>query len=203
MPEEFWSGTDGQQSSDAAPAEYWEKADLWPVGAASEINGGNKDDLHVVTQNSGLVELHPIVAIGPKANRATALTGYVVRTESANKILVDTRHGLIRRQYVANVTGYNQTTNEPDAWDASLDAGEPVYVDDSDALASGVTLSRSATNCNGDQNPVAGWIHYCQDDYIDTEFGGLHSAAGLPVTAADDETEYKELCIFLTPYSAQ
>jgi len=203
MPDEFYSGPNWQQSSDAEPVTYFEKADLWPVGAGSEINGGDKDDLHVVTQNSGLVELHPILAVGPKANRAVCATGVVVRTESANKILFDTRHGRICRQYVANVTGYNETTKDPDAWDASLEAGEPIYVDDSDALADGVTVSRSATNCNGDQNPVAGWIHYCQTDYIDTEFGGTHSTAGLPVTASSTATEYKELCIFLTPCSAQ
>jgi hypothetical protein len=195
MPDEFYSGTDWQQSSGPYCNRYFEEADLWPEGASSEIDGGNKDEL--APASSTQPELHPVLAIGAKANRPRNLTGVVVRSEDANKVLLNVAHCFVVRQYVANITSYSGGAGY--TFDSSLEAGDPVYVDDSGPLASGVTLSRAQTNESGSANPLAGWIFYCQDDYIDNGFGGLHTAAGLPHSASSTETEYVLTCVMLTP----
>jgi hypothetical protein len=195
MPNGFYSGTDWQQSSGPYCNRYFEEADLWPEGASSEIDGGNKDEL--APASSSQSELHPVLAIGAKANRPRNLTGVVIKSEDANKVLVNIAHCMVVRQYVANVRQYSG--GDPYAFDTSLEAGDPVYVDDSGPLASGVTLSRAMTNESSQANPLAGYIFYCQDDYVDTGFGGLHSSAGLPHSASSTELEYVLTCVLLTP----
>ena len=195
---DFYSGTDWQQSSGPFCNRYFEEADLWPEGAGSEIDTGDKDELEPASSTQA--ELHPVLAIGPKAIRPHNLTGVVVKVESADKVLVNIADCFVVRQYVANITAYSG--GSASAWDASMDAGEPVYVDDSGPLAAGVTLSRAATNESTQANPRAGYIYYCQDDYKDSGFGGLHTAAGLPHTASSTQTEYVLTCVLLTADSA-
>ena len=184
----FYSGTDWQQSSGPHCNRYYEAADLWPHGAGSEIDGGDKDVL--------AAGLHPVLAIGAKANRPCNLTGVVVDYVNANRVLVNVADCAIVRQYVANVTGYSG--GAANAWSSSIDAGDCVYVDDSGPLAAGVTLSLAQTNESGSANPKAGYVMYCQDDYDDSGFGGADMAGGgLPHTPSGTATEYTLMCIQL------
>lgn len=188
----FFSGTDWEQSSGPFCNRYYQLADLWPQGTGSmgEIAGGDKDIL--------AAGLHPVLAIGAKANRATNLTGVVVDYDGDQRVLMNVSHCMIVRQYVANITGY--TGSAANAWDSGIDACDPVYVDDSRALAAGVTLSRATTNESSQNNPLAGYVMYCQDDYDDTDFGGRNAyGGGLPHTPSATATEYTLMCILLTP----
>ncbi len=200
MPDEFYNGTDWEQSSGPLCPRYFEVADLWPVGTGlmGEVDGGDKDDLALASATQA--ELHPVLAIGAKAYRPKNQTGIVVKYESASKVLMNVAHCFIARQYVSNITAY--TTGAGSAWNASIDAGTPVYVDDSGPLSSGCTLSLAQTNESGSKNPLAGWVTYCQDDYVDSDFGGLHTTAGVPYTAAAATDEEVLMCVELTPYSA-
>ena len=197
MPDGFYSGTDWQQSSGPMCDRYFELADLWPqgTGAMGGVDGTDKDVL--------VAGLHPVLAIGAKANRGCNLTGVVVNYDHASRVNMNVAHCAIVRQYVANITGYNETTGEADAWATSVDAGDCVYVDDSGPLAAGVTLSRSATNESGSTNPKAGYVMYCQDDYDDSSVGGREQyGGGLPHSGlSSDSTEYFLACVLLTPDS--
>jgi hypothetical protein len=190
MPDGFMSGTENfwQQSSGPYCNRYFEAADLWPHGAESETDGGNKDVL--------AAGLHPVLAIGATANRPCNLTGIVVDYENANRVLVNVADCFITRQYVANVLTYSGAS--ANSWSSSIDAGQCVYVDDSGALASGVTLSLAPTNASGSTNPKAGYVMYCQDDYDDSDFGGADQAGGgLPHTPSGTATEYTLMCVML------
>ena len=189
----FFSGTDWQQSSGPMCNRYFELADLWPqgTGAMGEIDGGDKDIMAAGD--------HPVLAIGAKANRRENLTGVVVDYDGTNRVLMNVAHCAIVRQYVANITGYDQ--GAANAWATQADAGHPVYVDDSGPLAAGVTLSLSLTNESAQNNPKAGYIMYCQDDYDDSDYGGRDKyGGGLPHTGlSSTQTEYFLACILLTP----
>ena len=191
----FFSGTDWQQSSGPMCNRYFELADLWPQGTGSmgEIDGGDKDILAAGD--------HPVLAIGAKAGRRCNLTGVVVDYDGTHRVLMNVAGCDIVRQYVANITGYNETDGTADAWVASADAGVCVYVDDSGPLAAGVTLSLAQSNESGSLNPKAGYIMYCQDDYVDTDFGGASAAGGgLPHSGmSSTATEYFLTCVLLTP----
>lgn len=190
MPDGFMSGTDWQQSSGPQCNRYYELADLWPQGTGSmgEIDGGDKDIL--------AAGLHPVLAIGKKANRPCNLTGVVVNYVNANRVLLNVADCAIVRQYVANITGY--TGGDANAWSSNIDAGDCVYVDDSGPLAAGVTLSLAQTNESASANPKAGYVTYCQDDYDDSSFGGRDQhGGGLPHTPSGTATEYTLMCIQL------
>jgi hypothetical protein len=193
MTTAFYSGTDWQQSSGPTCPRFFELADLWPQGAGGEIDGGNKDVL--------AAGLHPVLAIGARANRPRNLTGVVIDYDDANRVNLSVSHCFIVRQYVANISGYNETSGAADAWVTSIDAGHPVFVDDSGPLAAGVTLSVAQTNESGSRNPQAGYVMYCQDDYDDSGFGGRDQAGGgLPHSGlSSDSTEYTLMCVLLTP----
>jgi len=195
MPDGFYSGTDWQQSSGPYCNRYFQLADLWPEGTNSEVGGGAKDVL--------AAGLHPILAIGAKANRSCNLTGVVVEYESAQRVLMNVSGCAIVRQYVVNITDYNETDGTAKTWVASYDAGDCVYVDDSDELPAGVTISGASANQSGSGNPKAGYVMYCQDDYDDSGFGGREAhGGGLPVgSMSTTATEYVLACILLTPDS--
>ena len=195
MPDGFFSGTDWEQSSGPYLNRDWELADLWPQGLGGEIDGGNKDVL--------ADGLHPVLAVGPRSERADALTGVVVTYDGATRVRLNHAEGFIVRQYVANITGYNETTGAADAWATNADAGTVVYVDDSGPLSAGVTLSLSKTNESGSANPKAGYIMYCQDDYDDSAFGGRDQhGGGLPIDGLSETgTEAFLACVYLTPDS--
>lgn len=190
MTTEFTSGPDWECSSGPVLTRAFDaSADLWPIGAGSELPAGDKDEL--------ADGLHPVVAIGLKAQRPINLTGVVVTYNSANdRAEVNLGEKVCVKQWVANVTSYSGTV--PATFDTTVDVGRPVYVDDSSALASGVTLSMSPLNNNGGQaNPLAGYIFYCQDDYDDTGVAGAGANVSYPRTVANSLVE-QEYCVLLT-----
>jgi len=159
---EFYFGSDWEQSSGPIVSRQFDEDDLWPHGAGSEIGGGNKDVL--------ADGLHPVLASGAKADRTlNTLTG-VVLTWHAGLAQVNIAKGFVVRQYVANILTYNG--GNPNTWAAALNVGMPVYVDDSADLSSGVTLSLSPLNSAGSANPLAGWLFPAQDEYADSGVGG-------------------------------
>lgn len=188
MSATFKAGPDWECSSGPIlTRDFDASADLWPHGADSELPAGDKDVLE-----DGL---HPVLAVGLKAQRPINLTGVVISYNDANdRAQVNLAEKVCVKNYVSNVTTYSGTV--PASYDSTVDIGRPVYVDDSSHLPAGVTLSMSPLNNNGGQaNPLAGYIFYCQDDYVDTGVGGAGANVSYPRTAADDsELEY---CILL------
>jgi len=195
MPEYFYGEVEWECSSGPILTRAYDaSADLWPIGTTGDAQGGAKD---VLADGD-----HPVVAIGPKANRATNLTAVVVSYNSANdRAILNVADKVCVRSYVANVLTYSGTT----AWtfDTSMAIGDPVYIDASNALGAGVTLSRSPLNNNsGEHNPLAGYLHYCQREYIDTGVGGeaAYTDAGVatawPKVIADSLVE-NVYCIIL------
>ena len=83
---------------------------------------------------------------------------------------------MIVRQYVSNILTYSGTV--PATFETAPVVGQPVFVDDSQALTAGVTLSMSPLNGHGGlRNPLAGYLWYCQDEMANAEMGGARSAA--------------------------
>ncbi|MCJ7831508.1 MAG: hypothetical protein MUP86_03195 [Dehalococcoidia bacterium] len=174
MPDHFITGTDWEQSSGPIISRMVHLVDVWPqgTGVMGEIGGGDKD----VLANGD----HPAFAVGAKANRPNNLVGVVMTYEDdATLVVLNMADKFISRQWVANVVRWDGSS--PDLLDASLALGEPVYVDDSDLLSPGCTLSRSPLNQAGSPNPLFGYIWYCQDEYADEGVGGPNHEAGLPL----------------------
>jgi hypothetical protein len=181
-----WEGSSGPILSRTADV----SEDLWPngTGAMGEIDGGDKDVL--------ADGLHPVLAIGPKAQRPRNLTGVVITYNSANdRAVMNLADKVIVRQYVSNVLTYSG--GNPLLYDQSLAMGEPVYVDDSGPLSEGVTLSRAPLNESGSANPMAGYIWRCQDQYDDSGVGGVDGDVfPITITATTSATETL-LCVML------
>jgi hypothetical protein len=177
----FLSGPGWQQSSGPYINRAVDcSADLWPENTGSECGGGNKDTL----ANGE----HPVLAVGPKATRPRNLTGVVVSYNSANdRAILNIATGMIVKAYVANVTAW--TGASPYSFDTSMAIGEPVFVDDSDYLAAGVTLSRSPQNASAAYNPFAGYLWYCEDEYDDSGVGGHTASPSWPKTLANTYSE--------------
>ena len=186
MPTEFYHGTDSEGSSGPIISRQFAVADLWPVGAGSESGGGDKDTL--------ADGLHPVVAIGPKAQRPVNLTGVVMTYTNANLVELNLADKVVVKNYVANVLTYQ---GAPSTFDQSMAIGEPVYVDDSAALASGVTLSRSPLNDANQPNPLAGYLFYCQDEYLNSGIGGPNSSATWPKILTNELHQDDVYCILL------
>jgi hypothetical protein len=187
MATEFYKDTGWQSSSGPYVNRQVPVGDLWPEGLASEAAGGNKDILE-----DGM---HQAFACGAKANRPHNPVGVSVSmNEDAGLVQMNFALGFLFKAWVANVTAYSQGAAA--VFDQSLAAFDPVYVDDSDPLAAGVTLSRSPLNSAGDQNPQCGWIFYDQDQYADYAVGGPNATAGLPITVAN-ELVYTRVTVFL------
>jgi hypothetical protein len=74
--------------------------------------------------------------------------------------------------------------------------GQPVYVDDSDDLSEGVTLSMSPLNDADVRNPLAGYLFYCQDEYADAGVGGPNSSSTFDGTLPNAATE-QSYCVIL------
>ncbi len=191
MTDHFYNNTDWESSSGPLIVRQYAVGDIWPVGLASEDAGGNKDVL--------AAGLHPCVAIGPKASRGVNSAGVVVSYQDANLVQINIARGFCFKAYVANVLTYNAQGGAA-TFDQSLAIGEPVYVDDSDALDEGVTLSRSPLNGHnpGAANPRAGWLYYDQDDFLDSGVGGPNAAADWPKAVANALT-YTLVTVMLDP----
>jgi hypothetical protein len=195
MPNDFITGTDWEQSSGPIIARMVHLADCWPqgTGAMGEIAGGDKDVL--VNGN------HPAFAVGAKANRPNNLVGVVMTYEpAADLVILNMADKFISRQWVANVLSYG--TSVPNAWDAHLELGDPVYIDDSEALSPGCTLSRSPRNQANSANPLFGYIWYCQDDYADEGVGGPNHVKKLPHEGLGTYQEHL-LCVMQVNDSGQ
>ena len=188
----FYSGPDSQGTSGPYVTRRVPIADIWPEGLASKSDGaGNMDVLEA--------GMHMAFACGPKANRPVNPVGVSLGVEGTFTKL-NFALGYVFKAYVANITGYvGGAGSAANAWDASLAFCDPVFVDDSVVIASGVTLSRAVNNDAGNGNPLCGFIWYDQTEYEDTSVGGIHATAGLPKPADPAATAYVLVSVFLHP----
>jgi len=186
MTTEFSSGSDWEQSSGPLIERNALEADCWPN--SNDVAG--KDDL--------APGLHPIQAIGPKADRPELVCGVLVSYNATlDRGVLNIAPGFISRHYIANVLTYNAGT--PNTWSGTLTAGQVVYVDDSDDLAAGVTLSLSPLNDAGAANPIAGVVWRCQDEEPDADIGGANTDPYPRSFTGNDATYYLEACVMLWP----
>ena len=192
MPATFYSGPTVEQSSgpiisrkvhmddgaDSPTALVWPEGGSWDTLSAGE---------------------HPIFAIGRKANRPYNITGVVMTYDSkTDTVQFNVADKVISRQYVVNVKEYNAGTDAPDVWQNTIYPMDPVFVDDSAAVATagaGVTLSFSALNDDDEPNPLAGYVFWCQDEYADSGVGGPNASQGIDQPAESDTTEVLTLCV--------
>jgi hypothetical protein len=193
MPTEFQSGTDWQQSSGPITNVDVHEADCWPVD----------DNAAVLTKDALADGLHPVIAIGGRTaadGRPLNVTGVVMKyeaglTTATGIAVINIADGMIVRQYVSNILTYSGTV--PATFETAPIVGQPVYVDDSQALSAGVTLSMSPLNGHGGlKNPQAGVLWYCQDEMANAEMGGARSAATFDTALSDSEVE-QEYCVLL------
>ena len=170
------------------------ESDIWPI---ADNSNAAKDAI-----GAGL---HPVIAIGGRTiadGRPLNLTGVVVSftagpTTATGRIAVNIADGYIVKNYVANVLTYTPGAAAL-TFESAPALGQPVYVDDSDDLGAGCTLSLSALNDDnpGLRNPLAGVLWYCQDEYVDTGQGGGVTSAVWPKSWSEAYSEYL-VCILL------
>lgn len=186
MSATFLTGTDWQCSSGPIlPRPYDASADVWPHGLTGKAAGGACDVLE-----DGH---HMFFAIGPKAERPRNITGVSINYHSGtDRVVMNLADKFVAKAYVANVLTYSGAT--PNTFDTSLVIGEPVYVDDSDTIAAGVTLSRSPLNQADSPNPLAGYLYYAQDDFDDSYIGGAGATVSWPITVANSLV-YTLVCV--------
>jgi hypothetical protein len=193
MPDTFQEGTDWQQSSEPKTIVDVQESDCWPVDDNS--GSGTKDEL--------APGLHPVIAIGGRTaadGRPFNLTGVVVSYAgtgsgtATDRVEVNIADGTIVRQYVANVLTY--VNNVPATFEQAPVVGQPVFVDDSNDLSEGVTLSMSPLNDADVRNPLAGYLWYCQDEIADGLAGGSRSTSTFDGTLANELVE-QEYCVLL------
>ena len=204
MTTEFY-GADGnnderyQQSSGPLVIVQVHEADVWPVHDNSTIT---KDSL--LDAAGAYNGVHPVVAIGGRTaadGRPMNLTGVVVdvtpsSTLAESLVRINIADGQIVRNWVANVLTYAGTNAS--TFETAPVVGQPVYVDDSQALAAGVTLSMSPLSGPGGlKNPLAGHLFYCQDEYADDMVGGPNVAPTFD-TALSNSLVQQEYCIILS-----
>lgn len=191
-PDEFQNGTNWQQASGPHDIVQVHESDIWPV--ADNSGSGTKDAI--------AAGLHPVVAIGGRTaadGRPLNLTGVVVSftaglTVPNGLVRINTADNYIVRQYVSNTLTYSN--NIPATFEQAPVVGQPVYVDDSNDLSEGVTLSMSPLNDADVRNPLAGYLWYCQDEYADAGVGGPNSSSTFDGTLPNSETE-QEYCVLL------
>lgn len=197
MPANFTSRIDWECSSGPTITRDFHVTDLWPVGAHGFADGTAKDSLE-----DGL---HPVVAIsqtaanGTKTGRPRNLTGVVISYNADAEIAqVNLAEKVCVKNYVSNVSTYSGGT--PNTFKTTFYIGMPVYVDDSTGLGAGTTLSTLNANDDGDPNPLAGYLYYCQDEYKNIGIGGPNAVSTWPdgeLTLANEHVE-AEYCILLT-----
>jgi hypothetical protein len=190
MPDDFYNGTNWEQSSGPIVNVEVHEQDVWPV---DDNAAGAKDVL--------AAGLHPVVAVGERTaagGRPGNVTGVVVTytagtTTSLGIVELNIAEGMIVRQYVANIRDYSAVDYE-----TAPSVGMPVYVDDSATLSAGVTLSMAEEQAAGLLNPQAGVLWYCQDEMANSEMGGARAVHTFDNTLADTLVE-QEYCVLLTP----
>ena len=193
MTTQFYSGSAWQQSSEPHTFVSVQESDCWPVDDRS--GSGTKDQL--------ADGLHPVVAIGGRTaadGRPFNLTGVVVSCNistagtATDRIVVNIADGTIVRNYVANVLTYSG--GSPATFETAPVMGQPVYVDDTDDLGEGVTLSMSPLSDAGLRNPLAGYLWYCQDEIADGQVGGSRSTATFD-TSLSNSLVQQVYCVLL------
>lgn len=194
----FIHGPGWQQSSEPSTVVDVHEADVWPVDDNS--GSGTKDSL--LTAALVYDGVHPVVAIGGRTaadGRPLNLTGVVESvtpglTLATSHVRVDIADGKIVRAWVANVLTYAQGAAA--TFEQAPVLGQPVYVDDSNDLGEGVTLSLSPLNDADVRNPLAGYLWYCQDEMANAAQGGARTAATFDGTLANSLVE-QEYCVLL------
>ncbi len=171
----YQSGPTAIQSSDSLLKRQVLLADVWPQAAP-----------HAVLLNGD----HPVLAVGPTAianGRPNQPVGVVIQHETVSGIVVmDFSPGLIVLADVANVLTY--AAGIPDTFDTSLNFGRAVFVDDSDDMTAGTTLTLSPLNDAGLLNPLAGYIWRSQTELPDVGIGG-DNVDPFPITVANSLVE--------------
>ena len=199
MSDVFYSGPDWQQSSEPHTFVEVQESDCWPVDDRSD--SGTKDQL--------ADGLHPVIAIGGRTvadGRPNNVTGVVVSCNisaagtATDRIVVNIADGTIVRAYVANVLTYSG--GSPATFETAPVVGQPVYVDDTDDLSEGVTLSMSPLSDQSLANPQAGVLWYCQDEIADGQVGGSRSTATFDSALSDSLVE-QVYCVLLQDGPAQ
>jgi hypothetical protein len=193
MTTQFYSGPDWEQSSEPHCFVEVQESDCWPVDDRS--GSGTKDQL------AG--GLHPVIAIGGRTaadGRPLNLTGVVTSCNistagtATDRIVVNIADGTIVRNYVANVLTY--AAGSPATFEQAPVVGQPVYVDDTDDLGEGVTLSMSPLNDADVRNPLAGYLWYCQDEIADGQVGGARSTSTFDSSLSNSLVE-QVYCVLL------
>lgn len=188
MSATFLQRTDWEQSSGPLVNRKVHKDNLWPQTTNS--GSGTKDALA-----NGK---HPVLAIGGGTaadGRPLNVTGVMVTYNDDSEIaIINVADGMIVRQYVANVLTYDQ--GDAATFEQAPVPGQPVYVDDSDDLAEGVTLSMSPLNDEGLKNPLAGVLFWCQDEYADSGVGGPNSSQTFDSSLPNELTQ-QVYCVML------
>ena len=201
MTTEFYGATAGEsyeQSSGPIVSRQVQEADVWPV---YDNASDTKDSL--LDANGAYNGVHPVIAIGGRTaadGRPLNLTGVVMdvtpsSTLAESLVRVNIADGMIVRSPVANVLTYSGTV--ADTFEQAPVVGQPVYVDDSEALAAGVTLSLSPLSGGALRNPVAGHLFYCQDEYPNDMVGGPNASSGFD-SALSNTLVQQVYCVVLS-----
>jgi hypothetical protein len=198
MPAEFYKGSDWQDTSGPYVTVPCHEADVWPI--ADNSISGTKDG--IFTAGNVYDGVHPVVALGGITvadGRPLNVTGVVVSaipglTIPLGRVIVNIADGMIVKNYVCNILTYNG--GAPATFEVAPVPGQPVFVDDTDDLSAGCTLSLSPLNVNGLKNPQAGVLWYCQDEMADAGQGGYNAAATFDSSLPNSLTE-QAYCVLL------
>jgi len=181
MPATFITGPDWQVSSGPYINRIVSVTYLWPQGTNS--GSGTKDTL--------AVNKHPVLAIGGRTaalGRPLNITGVVVSYNASDNLAeVNIADGMVVRQYVDNTLTY--AAGVPATFQTTPVPGLPVYVDDSNDLAEGITLSMSPLNDADVKNPQAGVLWWDQDEYKSIGKGGANATDQFTTSIANVQTE--------------
>jgi hypothetical protein len=191
MTAEFY-GHPYQQSSEPLTVINAMVSDIWPESTKS--GSGTKDAI-----GDGL---HPVIALGGRTaadGRPLNVTGVVVSwtaglTAALGRVRVNIADGTMVYNWVANVLTY--AAGVPATFEQAPVPGQPVYVDDSDDLAEGVTLSMSPLNDADVRNPYAGVLWYAQDEMSDSAYGGARAASTFDTSLANELVQ-QAFCVLL------
>ena len=197
-PATFKESPNWEQASEPWTVVTVHESDVWPVDDNS--GSGTKDG--IFDANGDYDGVHPVVAIGGRTaadGRPLNVTGVVVSatpgtTTALGLVRVNIADGFIVRQWVSNTLTY--ANDVPATFEQAPVPGQPVYVDDSNDLSEGVTLSMSPLNDADVRNPLAGYLWYCQDELADSGVGGPNATATFDSSLPNEETE-QEYCVLL------
>ena len=163
MPNDFLTGPDWQGSSGPYVNRMVWYEDFWP----HSVNG--PAGKHAIADGD-----HMFLAVGPTAQKPINPVGVSVSYNSATHTAVlNFAPGFIAKAYVCNITTYAQ--GSASAWSATLDFGQIVYVDPSDDLPTGVTLSLASADDKAANNPRAGVVWTAQTEDPNTGIGGSNT----------------------------